>query len=235
MAAVLHGVGLVPPAPREDAGPRPAAPVVGHDVGPALGGVQRPVHAAPVADGEDVHLLGAMDGGGRPVLALVSHGRLGRHAADAFVAVAPRAHGGVDLVPGEAVRARRVAAASAGRQPTEVLGPWRGAVVEALEILQRGLLMIHPGDAGHVFVPAARAGVPLAAAGRPLHHLLAVRILREVEGATIPLRCHTHAEGAVGRVCTQGRQRPQHAGRHGNDRCFWGLEGGGLGPMFTNA
>ena len=28
MAAVLHGVGLVPPAPREDAGPRPAAPVI---------------------------------------------------------------------------------------------------------------------------------------------------------------------------------------------------------------
>ena len=56
------------------------------------------------------------------------------------VAVAARAHGGVDLVPGEAVRAGRVAAASAGRQPTEVLGPRRGAVVEALEILHRNRL-----------------------------------------------------------------------------------------------
>ena len=57
VAAVLDGVGLVPAAAREHAGPRPAAPVVRHDIGPALGSVQRPVHAAPVPDGKDVHLL----------------------------------------------------------------------------------------------------------------------------------------------------------------------------------
>ena len=49
--------GLVPTAPREHAGPRSLAPVVGHDVGPPLGRVQGAVHASPVSNREDVHLL----------------------------------------------------------------------------------------------------------------------------------------------------------------------------------
>ena len=49
--------GLVPAAPGEDAGPRFAAPVVGHNVGSTLRGVQRSIYATPVADAEDVHLL----------------------------------------------------------------------------------------------------------------------------------------------------------------------------------
>ena len=68
----LHGVGLVPSTPWEDARSRTLTPVVGHDVGTALIGVQGSIHATPIANGEDVHLLDAVHHSGGPMLAFVS-------------------------------------------------------------------------------------------------------------------------------------------------------------------
>ena len=72
MVAELHGVCLVPATPGEDAGSRSFPPVVGHDVGTTLVGIQGSIHTTPVANGEDVHLLNAIHHGGGPMLALVS-------------------------------------------------------------------------------------------------------------------------------------------------------------------
>ena len=68
----LHSVCLVPSTPWEDAGSRTLTPVVGHDVGTALIGIQGSIHAAPIANGEDVHLLNAVHHSGGPMLAFVS-------------------------------------------------------------------------------------------------------------------------------------------------------------------
>ena len=68
----LHSVCLVPSTPWEDAGSRTLTPVVGHDVGTALIGIQGSIHAAPIANGEDVDLLNAVHHSGGPMLAFVS-------------------------------------------------------------------------------------------------------------------------------------------------------------------
>ena len=71
MVAELHRVLLIPATPRKDAGPGPAPPIVSDDGLPALRWVQGTVHATPVSDCKDVHLLGAMDHRGWPVLTFV--------------------------------------------------------------------------------------------------------------------------------------------------------------------
>mmetsp|Transcript_15897 Transcript_15897/g.37541 ORF Transcript_15897/g.37541 Transcript_15897/m.37541 type:complete len:231 (-) Transcript_15897:378-1070(-) len=125
VVAELHCVHLVPAAPGEDAGSRPASPLVSHNGLPALWWVQGTVHATPVTDGKDVHLLGAMDYRGWPVLTLVAQGGLGGNASNTFVVpIAARAMASVKLVACETVAARRIAAARAGRQAAEGV-PWR--------------------------------------------------------------------------------------------------------------
>ena len=65
-----------------------------------------------IANQEDVHFSCAADFSGWPVLALVAHSGLGRHATYAFiVAVAARPLASIPRVASKAVKARRVAAA----------------------------------------------------------------------------------------------------------------------------
>ena len=110
----------IPATPGKDAGPWPAPPIVSDDGLPALGWVQGTVHATPVTDGKNVHLLGAMDHRGWPVLALVAQGGFGRNASNTLVVpVAARAMASVELVACEAVAARRIAASRARRQAAE--------------------------------------------------------------------------------------------------------------------
>ena len=120
VVAELHSVLLVPPTPGKDAWPWPASPIVSNDGLPALWWVQGTVHATPVTDGKNVHLLGAMDHRGWPVLALVAQGGFGRNASNTLVVpVAARAMASVELVACEAVAARRIAASRARRQAAE--------------------------------------------------------------------------------------------------------------------
>ena len=106
------GVGLVPPAAGEDAGPRLAAPVVGNHLRSVLGSVQSAIKATPVPDQKDVHLVDAADLRGGPVLTLVAHGCLGGHAAHACVVRSTaRPLFRVELVARETIQARGTAAA----------------------------------------------------------------------------------------------------------------------------
>ena len=170
----LHSVCLVPATPGEDTGSRPFSPVVGHNVGTALIGIQGSVHATPVANGKDVHLLNAVHHGRWPMLALVSHSRLGWDTSNAsVVAIAARAHGGIQLMPCKAIVAGRVAATSARWHAAKFVLARRGTVVEPLEIRQGTFTVLHSCDAGHVMVPTASTGVILAAGCGPFHNLLA--------------------------------------------------------------
>mmetsp|Transcript_86367 Transcript_86367/g.220020 ORF Transcript_86367/g.220020 Transcript_86367/m.220020 type:complete len:379 (+) Transcript_86367:374-1510(+) len=82
MVAQLDSVVPVPTRPRENAGPRLGAPVVRDEGRPTLDRVQLPIHAAPIADTEDVHLLGTGEGHRGPRHALVVHGLRRRLACD---------------------------------------------------------------------------------------------------------------------------------------------------------
>ena len=120
MVAELHGVLLVPATPGKDAGPWPASPIVSNDGLPALWWVQGTIHATPVTDGKDVHLMGAMDHCGWPVLTLVAQGGFGRNASNTLVIpIAARAMASEELVACEAVATRRITASSARRQAAE--------------------------------------------------------------------------------------------------------------------
>ena len=170
----LHSVCLVPATPGENTGSRPFSPVVGHNVGTALIGIQGSVHATPVANGKDVHLLNAVHHGGWPMLALVAHSRLGWDTSNAsVVAIAAGPQGGVQLMPCKAIVAGGVAATSARWHAAKFVLARRGTVVEPLEIRQGTFTILHSCDAGHVVVPTAGTGVILAAGCGPFHHLLA--------------------------------------------------------------
>mmetsp|Transcript_37596 Transcript_37596/g.86813 ORF Transcript_37596/g.86813 Transcript_37596/m.86813 type:complete len:291 (-) Transcript_37596:78-950(-) len=184
VTTILNSVHLVPAAPWKHAWPGPTAPVVCHDCGTTFRGVQGAIHATPIPNGEDVHLLRAMDHSGRPRLAFVAHGRGGRHAAHALViAVTAGPRACVDLVAREAVVAGRVRAPGARWQAAEGVAG-RRTEIEALEVLQGGLLRIHARNARQVLEPGSGIRVPLSTTRGPLDHLLASRIRRYIDPAT---------------------------------------------------
>ena len=53
----LHGVSLVPSTAGENAWSRTFAPVIGDNIGTSFVGIQRAIHATPIANGKNVHLL----------------------------------------------------------------------------------------------------------------------------------------------------------------------------------
>ena len=135
MIAVLHVVHFVPATPGKDAGTRSTTPIVGDDGGPSLWRIEGAIHATPITDSKDVHLMSSMDDRGRPVLALVAHGSLRRNAPNALVIpVAARAKAGIQLVACEAITAGWAAASRARWQSAEGIS-WWGTVVQPLEIL----------------------------------------------------------------------------------------------------
>mmetsp|Transcript_44155 Transcript_44155/g.113632 ORF Transcript_44155/g.113632 Transcript_44155/m.113632 type:complete len:305 (+) Transcript_44155:1205-2119(+) len=179
--AELHFVVHVPTGTREDAWPSPGAPSVGDDVGAALDRIQRAVHAAPIPDGEDVLLLGALDDDGRPLHALVGHRVERRLARDGGVGVV-RADlpAGGRLLAGEAHVARRLAAGA--RRGGASFAAGRRAVVKPLKVLAAGLMVVHAGDSHHVLEPFVSLRVILPAAeGDPVDDALAIRVTGVVQ------------------------------------------------------
>mmetsp|Transcript_37594 Transcript_37594/g.86801 ORF Transcript_37594/g.86801 Transcript_37594/m.86801 type:complete len:300 (-) Transcript_37594:327-1226(-) len=129
VATKLHSVHLVPAAPWKDTWPGPAAPVIRHDGGTTLRRVQRTIHATPVANGKDVHLLCAVDDGGGPGLAFVAHGGLWRYTAHTLVvAITAGTHARIDLVACKAVIARWIRASCAWRHAAKGV-TWRSTEV----------------------------------------------------------------------------------------------------------
>mmetsp|Transcript_100610 Transcript_100610/g.267428 ORF Transcript_100610/g.267428 Transcript_100610/m.267428 type:complete len:444 (-) Transcript_100610:199-1530(-) len=188
VGAQLHRMVDVPTSPGEDARAGPLAPAVGHDLWPALDWVHRSVHASPVTDGKDVHLLLAMDGNGRPSAPLVAHGSLWRPAVNvATVGAAPvRVNGlwrwrGISAL--EALVARWLAALA--RWAAAGLATWRRTEVQPLEVVLAGVLIVHPCNFLHLAEPVRRLRVILARPSGPSHGLLAVHILTRIDRSAV--------------------------------------------------
>mmetsp|Transcript_136460 Transcript_136460/g.345544 ORF Transcript_136460/g.345544 Transcript_136460/m.345544 type:complete len:231 (-) Transcript_136460:754-1446(-) len=153
MVAQLDRVVPVPTGPGEDARTLLPAPVVGDERRAPLDWAERAVHAAPIADGEYVHLLHTAEGHRRPGHALVVHRHLRRCTLDAHTGIACTAaiapctlH---ELRSCKARVARRIAA-GAWRRPA-LLSTRRRAIVHPLVILRaRRGVVLSPRDRLHI-------------------------------------------------------------------------------------
>mmetsp|Transcript_74519 Transcript_74519/g.216117 ORF Transcript_74519/g.216117 Transcript_74519/m.216117 type:complete len:240 (+) Transcript_74519:905-1624(+) len=160
VVAQLHCVVLVPSSPRKHTRPRTRAPAVCGDLRPALDGVQRAIHAAPVADSEDVHLASSCIGKGRPRHAFVVHGPPRRNAGNrclSVLALGPR------LLRWRAAEARAAwgLGAIARRRPTS-LPAWRRAEIHPVEVPLGRIFQLHARDGHDVSEPFGGLRVVLA-------------------------------------------------------------------------
>mmetsp|Transcript_61320 Transcript_61320/g.190532 ORF Transcript_61320/g.190532 Transcript_61320/m.190532 type:complete len:331 (-) Transcript_61320:257-1249(-) len=198
--AELHVVHLVPARPGEDAGTGAPATAVRDDGWTALDGVERAVHAAPVANGEDVHRACAREGHRGPGPALVPQGPGGGAALDGVTVVrtAPALRRrGTAAVASAAGRL----AATAGRAAAAVAAG-RRAEVQPLEVLHGAPDVIDPRDGLHLPEPPCRVRVVPASGGGPGDDRTAAGILRRLQaragrGAPCSLARGPKAGGAL--------------------------------------